>query len=639
MQRVFSGIPDAKTIKEYFAKPSSRRVYLYLKSDTQVPSQHSTSVANIASGSGSADSGPLVTQANPTPPVTQANPIPPVIQPNRTPPVTQPNTTPPMTQSNPTPPSIQPNPTPPVTQPNTIPPVAQSNPTPPVAQSNPTSPTTQLNPTHPVTQPNPTPPVPRRDPTHQVTLSGSSTSRRTNSPGTQQPLVHVNVESDDEDNGLLHSPFDGNIVEIEPVQQQDHPSPIEETPETTGVLQEDLSPLGITDATKGKVPLSKIDRVHEVMICEKDLMDGNVYKPLPVLLNLPFDEMCQQGKADECMMVCVVLKEGDDLNPVRRLLSLLGNSKEVIYFWIAKSGTKSARQVTDKFGSNTPKTEIFVLAPASARPVLVERYSGETLRNVKVQELENVIREGQNSIEGLRNERERKNMRKEQDEQFQESLLIDRKNAEQDTGVNASDVSDQGNQQPMQDVTDITKTVQCNSQEKEEKIRKVRLQRVIQEEPTQGHSVRVRTPNGIISRSFGLASHYQEVYDWVGSQKNMPLYFTLHRGDAVVLHQDQILADQTVNLTERDEQEVTQLLLDQVSFKGNYPGHKDLSDTIVDEGQRKLGPDNVENEEKEKKEKEERKEENDDGDAKKKRKRKDNRTSKERRKKQKDESK
>ena len=40
------------------------------------------------------------------------------------------------------------------------------------------------------------------------------------------------------------------------------------------------------------VPLSKIDRVHEVMICEKDLMDGNVYKPLPVLLNLPFDEVC-----------------------------------------------------------------------------------------------------------------------------------------------------------------------------------------------------------------------------------------------------------------------------------------------------------------------------------------------------------
>lgn len=39
--------------------------------------------------------------------------------------------------------------------------------------------------------------------------------------------------------------------------------------------------------------------------------------------------------------------------------------------------------VTDKFGSNTPKTEIFVLAPASARPVLVERYSGKLNMVVK----------------------------------------------------------------------------------------------------------------------------------------------------------------------------------------------------------------------------------------------------------------
>ena len=34
MERVFSGIPDAKSIKETFNKPSSRRVYLYLKPDT-----------------------------------------------------------------------------------------------------------------------------------------------------------------------------------------------------------------------------------------------------------------------------------------------------------------------------------------------------------------------------------------------------------------------------------------------------------------------------------------------------------------------------------------------------------------------------------------------------------------------------
>ena len=34
MERVFSGIPDAKSIKETFNKPASRRVYLYLKPDT-----------------------------------------------------------------------------------------------------------------------------------------------------------------------------------------------------------------------------------------------------------------------------------------------------------------------------------------------------------------------------------------------------------------------------------------------------------------------------------------------------------------------------------------------------------------------------------------------------------------------------
>ena len=35
-----------------------------------------------------------------------------------------------------------------------------------------------------------------------------------------------------------------------------------------------------------------MDRVQEVIMCERELMDGNVYKPLPVLLNLSFDEVC-----------------------------------------------------------------------------------------------------------------------------------------------------------------------------------------------------------------------------------------------------------------------------------------------------------------------------------------------------------
>ncbi|XP_015775917.1 PREDICTED: uncharacterized protein LOC107354032 [Acropora digitifera] len=62
MERVFSGIPDAKSIKETFNKPSSKRVYLYLKTDTPASPQHLTCVTNAASGSG--DSIPPVSQPN-----------------------------------------------------------------------------------------------------------------------------------------------------------------------------------------------------------------------------------------------------------------------------------------------------------------------------------------------------------------------------------------------------------------------------------------------------------------------------------------------------------------------------------------------------------------------------------------------
>ncbi|CAH3171108.1 unnamed protein product, partial [Porites lobata] len=108
-----------------------------------------------------------------------------------------------------------------------------------------------------------------------------------------------------------------------------------------------------------------MDRFQEVIDCERKLLDGNIYKPMPVFLNLLFDEMCHQGRADEHVIVCVVIKEGDDLDPVRRMLSFLGNTPN-IYFWTAKWGTKSARQVPDKFGSSNPQTEVFILAPTTS---------------------------------------------------------------------------------------------------------------------------------------------------------------------------------------------------------------------------------------------------------------------------------
>ena len=33
--------------------------------------------------------------------------------------------------------------------------------------------------------------------------------------------------------------------------------------------------------------------------------------------------------------------------------------------------------VSDKFGSSSPQTEVFILAPTTSRPVLMERYSGK----------------------------------------------------------------------------------------------------------------------------------------------------------------------------------------------------------------------------------------------------------------------
>ena len=93
------------------------------------PSQHSTALTNVDTGSGSADAD--IIQPDPTPPAIHPNPIPQVTLPvpNPTPPAIQLNPIPPMTLPVPKPslPAIQPNPIPSVTLPN-------PTPAPPVAQ-------------------------------------------------------------------------------------------------------------------------------------------------------------------------------------------------------------------------------------------------------------------------------------------------------------------------------------------------------------------------------------------------------------------------------------------------------------------------------------------------------------------------
>ena len=42
------------------------------------------------------------------------------------------------------------------------------------------------------------------------------------------------------------------------------------------------------------VLITKMDSTQEVLFCERELMKNNTYKPLPVFLNLFFDEVCDK---------------------------------------------------------------------------------------------------------------------------------------------------------------------------------------------------------------------------------------------------------------------------------------------------------------------------------------------------------
>ncbi|XP_044182510.1 uncharacterized protein LOC114952477 isoform X2 [Acropora millepora] len=494
MERVFSGIPDAKSIKETFKKPSSKRVYLYLKTDTPASPQHLTCVTNAASGSG--DSIPPVSQPNRVSTV--------IIADNRTPPTTEADSLSPVVpvQHNPISPS------------STIP--------------NLSLPETRLD--HPLS-------LTQLDPTQDGALIDFSRSTSTvlidADPQTHQLLVHD--ESDYEDNDLLQNIFDDNIVEIDPVYEQGSQLAAMEPPRTAGVIEEDLRPCGIADVMKGKVLIAKMDRTQEVQFCEKELMESNTHKPLPVFLNLFFDETCHQARTDERMLVCVVLKQQDSINNVQRLLSFLENER--IYFWVAKSGTTSGRQVVERFGSNSEATEVYILAPTSSRPVLVERYSGETLQKVTKEDVLDAVRQGQASLEGLRRERKRLEIRQSQEEDLRKSLIADTKKIE---------AKDEGSNLKNDHHTTATN------------IREERRKR-IEPEPEEGITIVLRFKDMKESRKFGKKAMFQEVYDWAGAMSAMPLHFTIQRRSEVVLHNQPIERHEVLDIYDR------------VSFKGNQP--------------------------------------------------------------------
>ncbi|XP_068718318.1 uncharacterized protein [Montipora capricornis] len=134
-----------------------------------------------------------------------------------------------------------------------------------------------------------------------------------------------------------------------------------------------------------------------------------------------------------------------------------------------------------------------------------------------------------------------------------------------------------------------------------------------------------------MARLFSKKAFFQEVYDWVGSQDDVPLHFTLQRGKDVVRHSDSLEQDEVLDLAERSTEEMSHLLQTTVSFKGNFESNRDeeLSETLQEE---KKAHGEVEGNDEDDDESDKGDNERTSAEQKRKRKRKDTRTSKNRRK-------
>ncbi|XP_068703229.1 uncharacterized protein [Montipora foliosa] len=86
-----------------------------------------------------------------------------------------------------------------------------------------------------------------------------------------------------------------------------------------------------------------------------------------------------------------------------------------------------------------------------------------------------------------------------------------------------------------------------------------------------------------MQRLFKDTAFFQEVYDWVGSSNNMPLYFTIQRGSTIVMHTDRLQTNEVLDISERVEEEMKVALNNsEISFLANFPNREDLSETIND---------------------------------------------------------
>ncbi|PFX23734.1 hypothetical protein AWC38_SpisGene11711 [Stylophora pistillata] len=73
----------------------------------------------------------------------------------------------------------------------------------------------------------------------------------------------------------------------------------------------------------------------------------------------------------------------------------------------------------------------------------------------------------------------------------------------------------------------------------------------LSEEPQSGRQIKVTDLEGKQwMRKFKETAYFQEVYDWLGSSKTIPLYFNLQRGNNVLRHCDQLQGDEVLHIWE-----------------------------------------------------------------------------------------
>ncbi|XP_015748401.1 PREDICTED: uncharacterized protein LOC107328178 [Acropora digitifera] len=95
----------------------------------------------------------------------------------------------------------------------------------------------------------------------------------------------------------------------------------------------------------------------------------------------------------------------------------------------------------------------------------------------------------------------------------------------------------------------------------------------------------MHTPIGLLERGLNRNAFYQEVYDWLGCYKDLPLYFVLvgqtQNGSDLCYPEDKVAQDgEVLKLLEKDEEGMkTMISSTEVTFCGTFPQLSDLNST------------------------------------------------------------